>query len=250
MRARGTSYLTEALLRCPSPVPSDIRRRPSNRNKAAGSGQAKPTAETVHRLQTGPPRPPPSMAPLAVVAAALLLLLSGHPAQARAPTQHFAVKVGAAAGGKVDAASLCSNTDYPDLCVSAARGIRGSASEKALIAASIQAAIKKIQAAKARAASIVKAVSKGNRAESEIQTCQEVYDSALADLQSSMKALQRGSITDLKELLSSAMADVDTCDEGYDEAGEKSPLAVPDGETDKLASNALALAQASTKKGR
>ncbi|MQL85525.1 hypothetical protein Taro_018044 [Colocasia esculenta] len=184
------------------------------------------------------------MAPLAVVAAALLLLLS-HPAQARVPEQHFAVKVRAAAGGK-NAASLCSSTDYPDICASAAKDIRGPVSEKALIQASIQAAIKKVQEAKASAAALGASlfrVSKDKMAKGNLRVCQEVYDTVVADLHKSLDALKSGTAQDLNIRLSAAMTDVDTCEDGYAEAGTKSPLAGPDSVTGKHASNALTLAK-------
>lgn len=182
------------------------------------------------------------MAHLAVVAAALVLLLlhiSYPAAGARVPKQHLAV-------GGGGAASLCRRTDYPALCMSAAQSLHaGPATGTAVLEMNIRAAIEKINGAEAQEASLRSSAlldAKDTMAKGNLDTCQQSYDNALADLQQAMKALKSGATHDLQTSLSAVITHVVTCDDGFADAGTNSPLSRADDDARKLASNGLALA--------
>ena len=170
--------------------------------------------------------------PLALLAAAVLLLLAGPSVAARPPRglrRH--------SGG---AARLCRRTDYPALCLSAAKSFRG-ASPAALTKATILAAIQKTHEGRA----LVTKLFRGRRPNGNVETCRQTYESALSDLQTSLNALNRNSIADLQINLSAVISDVGTCDDGYAEtaARRRSPFAGVGNDIRKLASNGLALSQ-------
>ncbi|CAA7408538.1 unnamed protein product [Spirodela intermedia] len=152
------------------------------------------------------------------------------------------------AGG---AARLCSRTDYPTLCMAVGKRLGGSVpSADALVRATIQVAMQKTHEAKATAARLGAAPSRDRYAKGNVETCRRSYDSALADLQTSLRALRSRSLADLRINLSAVITDVGTCDDGFMEsaAGRRSPFAGVNGAIHKFASNGLALSE--TMRGR
>lgn len=193
------------------------------------------------------PRAPPLPLALLAVAAAAAVLLLACPAEAGRARHHLhlprARQRHHGAGG---AARLCSHTDYPALCMAAAKSVRGGVpSAAALVQATIQAAMQKTREAKARAARLGAAHSRDRYAKGNVETCRRSYDSALADLQTSLRALRSRFLADLRINLSAVITDVGTCDDGFMESAPgRSPLAGFNGLIHKFASNGLALSEA------
>ncbi|KDP33951.1 hypothetical protein JCGZ_07522 [Jatropha curcas] len=83
--------------------------------------------------------------------------------------------------------------------------------------------------------------SKNDTNSSCLSDCVEQYNDAVEDLQEAIEALRIRSLDTLKTLVSSAMTDSDTCEEGFEESGYGSPFANRNLYFSKLCSNFLAI---------
>ena len=77
-----------------------------------------------------------------------------------------------------------------------------------------------------------------------LQTCTDNYDDAVDNLDSAIKALRERDIPTLNGMLSAALTDFTTCEDGFVETpGVNSPMVDYDSVLTKLASNCLALVE-------
>ncbi|CAO2832371.1 unnamed protein product [Amaranthus hypochondriacus] len=73
-----------------------------------------------------------------------------------------------------------------------------------------------------------------------VKDCKEMYDDALDNLQKAVEALLTKDIGTVNTMLSAVISDFHTCDEGYKEGGNSSPLAEYGNKLSELVSNCLA----------
>ncbi|CAA7399866.1 unnamed protein product [Spirodela intermedia] len=144
---------------------------------------------------------------------------------------------------------VCNHTDNPDLCFSSVQPyifpVQGKpANAAAILDMEIKACSTKTQEARNVAAKIAADPATGKMMASIIQTCTDSYDDAIDNLDSAGKALAARDLATLNSMLSAAMTDYSTCEEGFQETpGINSPMAEYDDLLTKLSSNCLAIAE-------
>ncbi|RCV18834.1 hypothetical protein SETIT_3G335100v2 [Setaria italica] len=148
--------------------------------------------------------------------------------------------------------SLCLKTDYPDLCTSSISkqlqpqlpgGKRLEAPDVLRLAmAAVRA---KAGEAKAAAAALANDPKTQPLARGPLHDCVESFDDIAYSLDEAEKALAGGDRDTTGTMLDTVRTDVDTCDQGFEEREELTPvMAKQDAELAKLASNCLAIAAA------
>lgn len=144
---------------------------------------------------------------------------------------------------------VCNRTDNPDLCFSSVHPyifpVQGKpANAAAVLDMEIKACSAKTQEARNVAAKIASDPATGKMMASILQTCTDSYDDAIDNLESAAKALAARDLATLNSMLSAAMTDYSTCEEGFQETpGINSPMADYDDLLTKLSSNCLAIAE-------
>ncbi|XP_062203822.1 pectinesterase inhibitor 28-like [Phragmites australis] len=148
--------------------------------------------------------------------------------------------------------SLCLKTDYPDVCLSSiakqpqppvAGGKRLDAA--GLLRMAMGAVRGKAAEAKKAAAALDADPKTQPLARGPLQDCVESYDDIAYSLDQAEKAIAGGDRDTTGTMLDTVRTDVDTCDQGFEEREELTPLmAKQDAELAKLASNCLAIATA------
>ncbi|CAN6352018.1 unnamed protein product [Urochloa humidicola] len=147
--------------------------------------------------------------------------------------------------------SLCLKTDYPDLCMSSiSKQPPPLAGGKRLDAAGVLrlamgAVRSKAAEAKAKAAALAADPKTQPLARGPLHDCVESYDDIAYSLDQADKALAAGDRDTTGTMLDTVRTDVDTCDQGFEERAELTPvMAKYDAELAELASNCLAIATA------
>ncbi|KAL6847386.1 hypothetical protein ACP4OV_023239 [Aristida adscensionis] len=148
--------------------------------------------------------------------------------------------------------SLCLKTDYPDVCQSAiarqpplplpgGKRLDGAGVLRLAIAA-VRA---KAAEAKKAAAALAGDPKTQPLARGALQDCVESFDDIGYSLDQAEQAMAAGRKDTTGTMLDTARTDVDTCDQGFEEREELTPvMAKTDAELAKLASNCLAIASA------
>ena len=133
--------------------------------------------------------------------------------------------------------SLCSDADFPQLCEEITKG---ASDPKSATQMAIRALI--LRASNAKALAVKLGSSATGLRKSNLDTCVEVYDDAVDNLQTSLANIQSGDKGALKSNLSAVLSDIVTCDDAFAESADD-PQAL--GQTNKvmskLGSNCLAL---------
>ncbi|EES17198.1 hypothetical protein BDA96_08G142700 [Sorghum bicolor] len=221
-----------------------------------------------------PPSPPP---PLFLACILLTLLLAaavappavavcvpkghskpGAPAKAKAkakpkpkpaPPKPTAIPI---APGADIVRSLCVKTDYPDLCTSAitkqpqpqlpaGKRLDGAG----VLRLAMSAVRAKAAEAKAAAGALAKDPKTQPLARNPLQDCVESFDDIAYSLDQAQKALAGGDRDTTGTMLDTVRTDVDTCDQGFEERKQLTPvMSKHDAELAKLSSNCLAIATA------
>ncbi|KAF8094653.1 hypothetical protein N665_0358s0034 [Sinapis alba] len=128
--------------------------------------------------------------------------------------------------------TICGKTDNPALCESSVTPLLTSAVKpdaSSVLVLAIQASINATKAAKP-------AVDKSGAAD-----CLELYDDAATNLEDAINAVKESDIATVNSNLSAAMTDYVTCNDGFEESGEPSPLADVADKLTKMVSNCLAI---------
>lgn len=132
-----------------------------------------------------------------------------------------------------DIKSICGKTDNPLLCESSVSPLltttllKPDASSVLLLA---------IQASIAATKAVMPTVNRVAGAD-----CQELYDTAVSDLEDAVSAVKEGDVATVNVNLSAAMTDYETCNDGFEEAGEVNPLVDVAGRLTKMVGNCLAI---------
>ncbi|KAG9449823.1 hypothetical protein H6P81_009788 [Aristolochia fimbriata] len=147
-------------------------------------------------------------------------------------------------------AAVCKKADHADLCYSAAKHIYKAQpiTPAGAAKASILVTLESTKQAKNMANALRAKSSKGNpaaMAKANFNVCQQLYDDAIRNLETSLKALDTRSHFDLMINLSAVLTDYSTCDDAFtEEPGLVSPLAKINSQLNMLTKNNLALADA------
>ncbi|XP_066357275.1 putative invertase inhibitor [Miscanthus floridulus] len=148
--------------------------------------------------------------------------------------------------------SLCLKTDYPDLCMSSiakqpqpqlpgGKRLDGAG----VLRLAMSAVRAKAAEAKAAAAALASDPKTQPLARNPLLDCVESFDDIAYSLDQAQKALAAGDRGTTGTMLDTVRTDVDTCDQGFEEREELTPvMAKHDAELAKLSSNCLAIATA------
>lgn len=118
----------------------------------------------------------------------------------------------------------------------------GTIDAKTLLALEMKACRSHTEIARTQAAKLA-SDGAGRPLASVLQSCTENYEDALDNLDAAAKALDERDKGTLNIMLSALIDDYGTCEDGFAEEGETSPMASYDDTLTKLASNCLALAE-------
>ncbi|CAD6267479.1 unnamed protein product [Miscanthus lutarioriparius] len=148
--------------------------------------------------------------------------------------------------------SLCLKTDYPDLCFSSiakqpqpqlpgGKRLDGAG----VLRLAMSAVRAKAAEAKSAAAALANDPKTQPLARNPLHDCVESFDDIAYSLDQAQKALAGGDRDTTGTMLDTVRTDVDTCDQGFEEREELTPvMANHDAELAKLSSNCLAIATA------
>ncbi|KAK7303686.1 hypothetical protein RJT34_14599 [Clitoria ternatea] len=137
---------------------------------------------------------------------------------------------------------ICSHTDYPDICVSTVPPFishKDHFDVMKVLEASIMACSTQTKFALNM---VEKHVGSSARIEAVLADCKEEYNAALVNLGRAMDAIPTRDLGTVTVMLSAVMADVSTCENGFEELKLGSPLANHEGIVTITASNCLSIA--------
>ncbi|KAG1347029.1 putative pectinesterase/pectinesterase inhibitor 26 [Cocos nucifera] len=139
--------------------------------------------------------------------------------------------------------NVCRRAEFPRLCESFVPEVR-TVTADSVIEATVQAAISRAQVAKALADKLMDSPSTDSEVKGGLDMCRQNFEMLVLDLQKVLENLKgTGSRNDLMSNLSAALADIDSCDESFNESpGRKSPVSHLTSNLRKLALNSLSLA--------
>lgn len=142
-------------------------------------------------------------------------------------------------GGRTNA--LCKSTDYPALCASALKSSPwGFSTPATAIMGTIRAI--DLKAKEARAYSLkLAARAKDKMTRQNLKNCADMYSDASFNLAKSLANVKSRDRLILSINLSAVLDDFETCNDGFVENGNRSPLAAHNDVMRKMASNGLAL---------
>ncbi|XP_031498327.1 probable pectinesterase/pectinesterase inhibitor 61 [Nymphaea colorata] len=139
--------------------------------------------------------------------------------------------------------ALCKNSSYPDECVSAVRPYlpeNGEVGAKEMLIMHVNASRSRLSQANAKADEVLRDTTISPEVRTCVETCKENYDDSSSNLDAALDAMAKSDGATLNVMLSAAMTDVETCDDGFDEfPGLISPLSRHDLELQHLMSNCL-----------
>ncbi|KAF5737053.1 21 kDa protein-like [Tripterygium wilfordii] len=140
---------------------------------------------------------------------------------------------------------VCASTDYSSLCESSIAPLLSGAKDAtadavAMLELVIKAASEHTKLAIAEAEKLIAAPTTPAKVLAMIKDCKDNYDDALDNYQSALDAIPARDIGTINSMLSAALTDYTTCDDGFE--GLKSPVAAIDRLLSKMASNTLAVA--------
>jgi len=140
--------------------------------------------------------------------------------------------------------TICASTDYPYLCLSSLSPfLTGNLDLVSILETAIKACTHHAENATAEATKIALDPTTPATTVSYLQSCKDSYDDALDNLEAAADAIKARDIGTINSMLSAALTDFGSCDEGFAETpGGKSPMADIDDMLGHLASNCLALA--------
>ncbi|KAK9282033.1 hypothetical protein L1049_004945 [Liquidambar formosana] len=138
---------------------------------------------------------------------------------------------------------VCRATDHPSLCFSTITPYLGGKTNPAsILKMEIKACANQTKAALAMATKIANDPSTTSITAECLETCQENYSDAIDNLKSAVDAIATHDVGTMNSMLSAALTDFTTCEDGFAEMpGVKSPMAKFDDTLTKLASNCLAI---------
>lgn len=131
---------------------------------------------------------------------------------------------------------ICATTDNPSLCLSSiAPFLFGKSDPLSVLAMAIKASLRHTKKAMSKASHLAA----GANPSPSVEDCKDSYSDALDNFQNAMDAIHPRDIGTINSMLSAALTDFDTCEEGF--SGD-SPLSFYDEKGSKLASICLAIA--------
>lgn len=140
--------------------------------------------------------------------------------------------------------AICEKTDYPFLCMSSlAPFLASSNNPAAVLEMAIKASVNYTEAALAKAMRLSSDPSTSSITKAYIADCQENYSDAIDNFNIAANAISSGDIGLMNSMLSGAISDFQTCDDGFAEMNElDSPFKEIDTNLSHMASNCLAIA--------
>ncbi|XP_021646642.2 putative pectinesterase/pectinesterase inhibitor 26 [Hevea brasiliensis] len=141
---------------------------------------------------------------------------------------------------------ICDSTDHPTECLTSITPFQtGESDPVSVLKMEMQALRQGFKKAIAKATEINDDPAVAIEVKGCLDTCLEIYDSGLYDLDDALEAINSHDIDRLKTVLSAAVSDIETCEEAFEEEGTgDSPMKEFDKELTTLASNNLAIASA------
>jgi pectinesterase inhibitor-like protein len=131
---------------------------------------------------------------------------------------------------------ICATTDNPSLCLSSiAPFLFGKSDPLSVLAMAIKASLRHTKKAMSKASQLAA----GADPSPSVEDCKDSYSDALDNFQNAMDAIHPRDIGTINSMLSAALTDFDTCEDGF--SGD-SPLSFYDDKGSKLASICLAIA--------
>ncbi|GAB4852569.1 hypothetical protein Ancab_016782 [Ancistrocladus abbreviatus] len=145
-------------------------------------------------------------------------------------------------GGKFvhpDIKKICDSTDYTPVCLTSIKPFlngESKADPASVLEMQIKAAMLAAKSAHSMAAQLSKFSSTHAAA---LKDCEEMYGDALDNYQEALAAIPTGDTSTMNSMLSAALADYGTCDDGL--SGVKSPMSAHNDKLHKMSSNCLAI---------
>ncbi|XP_050237412.1 cell wall protein RBR3-like [Mercurialis annua] len=141
---------------------------------------------------------------------------------------------------------VCGTTDHPLECLTSISMFQtGESDPISVLKMEMQALHKGFEKALAHARKMCANPATPKSTKACLDTCAEMYDSGLTDIEDAITALSNHDIDKLKTVLSATVSDIDTCDEAFlEESDMNSPMKEFDNELSMIASNNLAITEA------
>ncbi|OVA20763.1 Pectinesterase inhibitor domain [Macleaya cordata] len=136
---------------------------------------------------------------------------------------------------------FCKFAEYPALCKSIVKVGSGADSGSFAIQSAIQATMLQAKQTMTTINKLI-ATTQDNAVKGSLQTCSELYDSAISDLGTSLQNLKDKEREDMRINLSAVMTDFDTCTDSFNEVSVDSPIAKVNQLLYQLSTNCLNLA--------
>ncbi|XP_008780166.1 uncharacterized protein LOC103699958 [Phoenix dactylifera] len=139
--------------------------------------------------------------------------------------------------------NVCKRAEFPRLCEAFVPKLR-TATAESVIETTVRAAVSGAKDAKVLADKLMDSPTTDNEVKGGLDVCRQNFEMLLLDLQKGLENLKgAGSHNNLMSNLSAALADIDSCDDSFNEApGLKSPVSHLTSNLRKLALNSLSLA--------
>lgn len=119
--------------------------------------------------------------------------------------------------------SLCDKTDHPALCLATIGPFfSGKSDVISVIEMLIKASTEQTKQAIATAEKMATDSKSDPRAVSRFNDCKEIYDDALDNLQEAIDALAEKDVGTISTMISAAISDYGTCDDGF--TGQPNPI--------------------------
>ncbi|KAG9457863.1 hypothetical protein H6P81_002371 [Aristolochia fimbriata] len=199
--------------------------------------------------KSSPPQAPPSNVQPHVLKLPKFIYTSHADTPAGAPQQSAPSGGGSPLDSLLGAATkaICAKTDYPDVCESSLKPYKldvGSISPTSVVGMLLRACTEQTSAATKEAAKLIADSSIDDTLRSYVKVCRESYSDALNNLEDAVAALASGDKNSFNIMVSAAMTDFVSCEDGFEEMDTVSPLKAFDGNLKEIASNILAVASA------
>ncbi|XP_068660108.1 pectinesterase inhibitor 1-like [Aristolochia californica] len=141
--------------------------------------------------------------------------------------------------------AICANTDYPDVCETYIKPFNldaGSINAKTVVGMLLRACTEQTNAATAEATRLMSDSSISESIKAYVRVCKDTYSDALDNLDDAIAALASGDKNTFNIMVSAAMTDFGSCEDGFEEIEAESPLSALDDTLKQIASNVLAVA--------
>lgn len=139
--------------------------------------------------------------------------------------------------------AICNKTDYPALCIASLAHfvLPNMDSPAAFLEVAIRVSVNYTEAALAKAKRLSSDPSISSTAKACISDCQDLYTDAVDSFNVAASAISTGDIGSMNSMLSGAISNFETCEDGFREMSEESPFKKIELKLSHMASNCLAI---------